>query len=80
MYILVEAGWEGLPSKEVTVIKVGDTIRIHDDAKVHEQLRGLLAVVTETRSWGVLADIPAPQGVYPVRLASDDYTVEEWPA
>lgn len=58
-------------------IGIGDAIRLHNDAKVNRRLQGLLALVTEVRSWGVLADIPVPGGVCPVRVEFCDFTVED---
>ena len=57
-------------------VQAGDTIKLHDDAKVNPQLRGKYAEVTEVRSWGVCAEIPAIEGVYPVRLKWGDFDTE----
>ncbi len=47
----------------------GDTVQIHQDARVNPQLRGMQATVTEVKAWGVCADVPvASGGVCPVRL------------
>lgn len=55
---------------------VGDTVRIHDNAKVHPALQGRLAEVTEVKSWGVQAAIYADAGVAFVRVSHGEYSLE----
>lgn len=57
--------------------KTGDTIRISDNAEVNQALKGKRAIVTEVRRWGVCADVPAFDGIYPVRVSNGEFTSEE---
>jgi hypothetical protein len=50
--------------------QVGDVVRL----RIENWADGLLMIVEEVRSWGVIGVIPTPQGEAPLRVKFDDIT------
>jgi hypothetical protein len=53
-------------------VKVGDVVQIQPGA-YQSEWDGCFAVVTEARSWGVVADVYGFKDTYPIRLASNQF-------